>query len=515
MSDKKPCPAYPVRGLIISGDPTPTAKATGCGESSATGTQVSPAETPGRASLNATGAKPKTKASADLGKPGSCSRKTITASGSKAGCSKISSEAPLDVTPSTSKAAQVRIGKMPIKPPVSGTTKATKTKVATPVPVMHEGTANKISGSQTASPNANTANSKTPRHVTPARRAFLQRRSAAKILARLAGKPVESLSKEDKSSLEWAKGKLAVLEKSPPLTSKDAPKRQRSEEETNLQGQQPGTKRPKPLPPKPHDRTSGEVVENQFTRAVIDRGDIDGAMSPSRWDIVRKKLMGVFWEVLKQNPGPPPQCEDGGWFHNRVKLMACSNERSALLLKQAVSLIKDPWEGAKLEVVSVDEIPRRPRSTAIIPAEPHKKAAILELLQVGNPDLPTQDWKVVRVSQPVGSSRRIVVILNQESLAPLREKQGKVYYGFESIFLRVYRGDDKGLLEQDDPDPDQSAADMSCDETDLSLSQSTSKLVKEGEESVDEDDLLASDKEDANVTVLRKDKKGDGESNPN
>ncbi|XP_037819692.1 uncharacterized protein LOC119609080 isoform X2 [Lucilia sericata] len=232
-------------------------------------------------------------------------------------------------------------------------------------------------------------------------------------------------------------------------------------------------------------------------------------MSPSRWDIVRKKLMGVFWEVLKQNPGPPPQCEDGGWFHNRVKLMACSNERSALLLKQAVSLIKDPWEGAKLEVVSVDEIPRRPRSTAIIPAEPHKKAAILELLQVGNPDLPTQDWKVVRVSQPVGSSRRIVVILNQESLAPLREKQGKVYYGFESIFLRVYRGDDKELLEQDDPDPDQSAADMSCDETDLSLSQSTSKLVKEGEESVDEDDLLASDKEDANVTVLRKDKKGE------
>ena len=145
-------------------------------------------------------------------------------------------------------------------------------------------------------------------------------------------------------------------------------------------------------------------------------------------------------------------------------------------------------------MISVVEIPRRPRS---------------------NPDLPTQDWKVVRVSQPVGSSRRIVVILNQESLAPLREKQGKVYYGFESIFLRVYRGDDKGLLEQDDPDPDQSAADMSCDETDLSLSQSTSKLVKEGEESVDEDDLLASDKEDANVTVLRKDKKGDGESNPN
>ncbi|XP_046804588.1 uncharacterized protein LOC124419399 [Lucilia cuprina] len=476
MSDKKPCPAYPVRGLIISGDPTSTAKATGCGESSATATQVSPAETPGRACLNAAGAKPKTKASADLGKPGSCSRKTITASGSKAGCSKISSEAPLDVTPSTSKAAQVRIGKMPIKPPVSGTTKATKAKGATPVPVMHEGTANKISSSQTASPNATTANSKTPRHVTPARRVFLQRRSAAKILARLAGKPVKSLSKEDKSSLEWAKGKLAVLEKSPP---------------------------------------SREVVENQFTRAVIDRGDIDGAMSPSRWDIVRKKLMGVFWEVLKQNPGPPHSVRTAVGFYNRVKLMACSNERSALLLKQAVSLIKDPWEGAKLDVVSVDEIPRRPKSTAIIPAEPHKKAAILELLHVGNPDLPTQDWKVVRVSQPVGSSRRIVWILNQESLAPLREKQGKVYYGFESIFLRVYRGDDKRLLEQDDPDPDQSAAYMSCDETDLSLSQSTSKLVKEGEESVDEDDLLASDKEDANVTVLRKDKKGDGESNPN
>ena len=106
------------------------------------------------------------------------------------------------------------------------------------------------------------------------------------------------------------------------------------------------------------DKSYSEVAKGHLIRAVIDRSDPDCAISHTNWDIVRRKLMGVFWKVLKENPGPSPQCDDAGWYRSRVKLMACSNERSAMLLKQAIALLDGLWEGARLDVVSIDEIPR-------------------------------------------------------------------------------------------------------------------------------------------------------------
>ncbi|KAI8116845.1 hypothetical protein CVS40_11176 [Lucilia cuprina] len=146
----------------------------------------------------------------------------------------------------------------------------------------------------------------------------------------------------------------------------------------------PGSSRQKRSKP-----THGEAAENQFTRAVIEGGDIDGTISPSRWDI----------------------CKDGGWFHIKVKLF---------LLQRALSFA--PEAGCVADKGS--GLPRRPRSTAIIPAEPHKKTVILE--QSTNPDIPTQDWKVIRVSQHVGSSRRIVVILILLRMEVGREEHGLV-----------------------------------------------------------------------------------------
>ncbi|XP_065370822.1 uncharacterized protein LOC135962846 [Calliphora vicina] len=469
-----------------------------------------------------------------LGKPKS-SECAKTAS-SKKGCKSKSSEVPLNFNPSTSKAALARTDRGSVKTPVLGAASLKTQAAANPVPIVSKGAANKISGTQAtplpaskgtankfsgsqAVPPAQQGDNNPTRHVTPARRAFLRRRAAEKIIDRLGNKPAESLSTDDLSSLNWARNIIADLQ-NPPHASKDAPKRQRSEEEAQSQSQQPATKRPKSH--RSFDKSFSEVAKGHLVRAVIDRSDSDCSISHANWDMVRRKLMGVFWRVLKENPGPPPQCDDAGWYRGRVKLMACSNERSAMLFKQAVALLDGLWEGARLDVVSVDEIPRRPRSTARVPDEPAKPEEILELLRIGNPDIPTHDWMVARVSESEGGYRRITVIMNQESLAPLRKNLGKVYYGFESIFLRVYRGDDKGKLVQDDiePTPD----DMSCDETTSSVAQedthSNSEMVGEFfgplDDVVDEDALLdssPSDQEDVNVTIIQK--HGDGEGNPN
>ncbi|XP_037813344.1 uncharacterized protein LOC119604656 [Lucilia sericata] len=284
MSEKKTCPMYPVGGLTISGEPIPAAAISGRGESNATEIRASLAATPGQTNPRATGnQKP---AGKEEGKPKSkiCQNKAPP----KKGCTKNGGEVPLSLTPSTSKAAQALTDENSANSPASGAAKAVNPvpvvsnstanqisgTIATPPPAS-EGTANSISGSP-AVPPVQPGDSKPSRHVTPARRAFIKRRAAEKIIDRLGKEPAESLSSDDLSSLNWAKSVLAdqqIL----PLTSKDAPKRQRSEEETQGQSQQPESKKLKQH--RSFDRSFSEVAKGHLVRAIIDRADSDCSIS--------------------------------------------------------------------------------------------------------------------------------------------------------------------------------------------------------------------------------------------
>ena len=48
----------------------------------------------------------------------------------------------------------------------------------------------------------------------------------------------------------------------------------------------------------------------------------------------------MFLIVLKEMPGPLPECTDAGWFQRAVKLIACDDDRLAKLYKAAVSKTK-------------------------------------------------------------------------------------------------------------------------------------------------------------------------------
>ncbi|XP_065356217.1 uncharacterized protein LOC135950613 [Calliphora vicina] len=494
MDKKESCPMYPVGGFIISGDPTPTAMVTGCGGSNATVTQASQVITPGQTSLHATGV-----AGGQSGIPRLAECKKQKAIGG----SVISGEVPLDFSLSTSKAAKALTVKA-VKTLASGASGGEATKsllsVVSQMPTVRSGSVMESSCPEAAPPPANSGSDSSLRHKNPARRAATTRRSAIRFIEALAH--------------------IAGLKTAPPSAESSAvPKRQRSEEDATIKSQQPGPKRPKAAQ-RSLAKSFSEIVKDNLVRAVIDRSVNDESISQSNWDMVKQKLVGVFWKVLKENPGTPPQCDDAGWYQGHVKLMSCVDERSALLLKTAVASLGEVWPGSRLEVVSVSEIPRKPRSIAKIPAEPSSPEEILEILQCCNPQLPTNDWKVVKVTDAEGSSRKAIVVLNKDSLGPLRKTQGKVYYGFGTIILRVYRSDNKDDTSSEDVKPMPSEEDMECNDAagpiDIEDTNSVSELVgtffERMDEAVDEDTLLNYDQEDADVTVVQIEH-GEGDAN--
>lgn len=60
-----------------------------------------------------------------------------------------------------------------------------------------------------------------------------------------------------------------------------------------------------------------------------------------------------------------------GWAHIREILqITCDNETSLEWLRNTVPALSKPWEGARLDVVGMDQLPRLTKATVLIPGEP-------------------------------------------------------------------------------------------------------------------------------------------------
>lgn len=115
-----------------------------------------------------------------------------------------------------------------------------------------------------------------------------------------------------------------------------------------------------------------KTSNSSITVAVIDKSNEDGAISIENWKKVQVALSSVFLPILKENPGPVPSYKDGGWYQRRVKLMVCADLRSLDLYKIAISKIGVIWDEAKIEVVSIEDIPNIASNTQHIPRSKQK-----------------------------------------------------------------------------------------------------------------------------------------------
>lgn len=269
------------------------------------------------------------------------------------------------------------------------------------------------------------------KHINPSTKAYRERRNAIRTFDAISRIPIEQRTAKQAESIIWAAGIIAQCPK------KEQPqrahsKRQRSQDETTPS---------KSAPKKAKTASYSEITKSDLTVAVIDSSNADGEISAKNWKKVEVGLASVFLEVLKENPGTVPTCRDAGWHQGRAKLISCADSRSLDLYKIAISKLGNLWEGATLKVVNRNEIPHRPRSRTWIPAEPSEPETVMAIIKCSNPQLPVDNWKLVRLEEAKGDSRQAMLVLNKESLGILAKSRGVISYGFSSITLKIYKSD--------------------------------------------------------------------------
>jgi len=256
------------------------------------------------------------------------------------------------------------------------------------------------------------------KRVPPNQAGPLDRKKAFRILKRLATNPIreDQASKLDylktQEDIAWAKAVIPDFDIA--MTISNSNKRERSMETV-----QPASKKAKVTNRGTWSRSFAEVVKDRKTIGVIDQSDEGGRILRNQWGLVRRALASVALKVLDENPGPPPDCTDAGWYQGDVNLIACEDERSAALYKAAINKVGEVYPGAKLVVCEAADITSRPRARVWLPSEPSEPENILSLLTRFNPKLPIDGWKVVKVEKTERVTMNVVILLNQACLEPL------------------------------------------------------------------------------------------------
>lgn len=293
------------------------------------------------------------------------------------------------------------------------------------------------------------------RKVRPSKARHNQKRLCLRIVEKLSNMDPAMISDQQKSSLSWAKGVLenydaeAKKGTSTPVLE-PAEKRQRTPDEkplskrpktrgnpTSKMGGNPTSK----MGDHPTSKSFSDVVKDNRVMAIINRGDEDGTIPRGQWAWIVAKLAGVCKQVLEEMPGSPPSCSDAGWYQGRVKLVSFGDDRSVALYRAAISKVGEVFPGAKLDVVSIHDIPSRPRAHVWIPAIPATADGVLDVLRTCNPELPAANWKIGRLGELDGARRQAVILLNAETLTHLTRSKGMVQYGFDTVLLKVYKKD--------------------------------------------------------------------------
>ncbi|XP_054727672.1 uncharacterized protein LOC129237186 isoform X3 [Anastrepha obliqua] len=234
-------------------------------------------------------------------------------------------------------------------------------------------------------------------------------------------------------------------------------KRQRSLEENK-----PNVKRHKTIGETPRKSSAG-VAKDFIIIGVLDENNLGGMIPKAQWKWVEAELTKVALKVILQNPGPPPAYLDLGWHQDQIKIIACGDERSVQLYKKAISKVGEVYKNAKLVVVDKKDIPPRLRARVWLPSTVEDPVEIMELIRVCNPDIPTQEWKYVKTLSNKNSAEeskeqnratmQILLLLTENSSAPLEKCDWQLRYGFVRVQLHIYKTDIEFLNTKESTEP--------------------------------------------------------------
>lgn len=268
--------------------------------------------------------------------------------------------------------------------------------------------------------------------------------NAIKIAEEKGEKPTD----QQKKSLEWA---LKFLEEDEQIVQylKDstASKRNRS-----LEGSFEEPKRHKPVSDVKNidGLPLSEIVKQHLKVCIVDTAAVDWHITVENFGLIEKQIMRSIINLMKTDNIDPPGYEMSERYHG-FRLILCETQFALDFLQKCISSLSPPWEGAKIELKSLKDLPAPRKIRILIPDLDIPKEDVLDVLIRSNRNLPISSWKLIHMGDTIRGRKLLLFRADDENLTALESQDSKIKYSVRKIkaFVSKHKSLESVLTEGD------------------------------------------------------------------
>lgn len=150
----------------------------------------------------------------------------------------------------------------------------------------------------------------------------------------------------------------------------------------------------------------------------------------------KKIQLALTREIWRSPAGEGPQIINS-YAQGGVLFMTCANSSSRTWLLDTVPRLQ-PWEEANLRVGDAKDVVKTFRVVTWVPTddlEIKEPKQILQLLEIQNKDLKTEDWRILN-SKSEKQGLNLVLAIAENSLKDLAKRDFKAFVGLKEITFR-------------------------------------------------------------------------------
>ncbi|XP_039494708.1 uncharacterized protein LOC120453869 [Drosophila santomea] len=196
-------------------------------------------------------------------------------------------------------------------------------------------------------------------------------------------------------------------------------------------------KKPKGPGPFNAGHPNGSTNDN-LTMALVDELHEDGRLLNEKWEEIETRLAHMVTDrVLAKPEGPVPSFDSSEVIRGH-RVIRCVDGFSKIFLEACVVTIGDSWDGMRIRLVHVSDIPWRPQARIWLPHGQTDHNRILICLRAQNLDVDMSDWSILRAEEIWKTSQAFLLLINRRCIPQLEAVDYKVRYGIRMAKIDVF-----------------------------------------------------------------------------
>lgn len=196
--------------------------------------------------------------------------------------------------------------------------------------------------------------------------------------------------------------------------------------------------------------TYKEAAGKHLRVAVIDRSNPLGKLDESQAKGVENSLTAALDAFIAAvgNEAKPAPTFDGLYHSGQILRITCSDQSSLDWLRSTVANLPPLWQGAILDVVQVDDLPRLTKVTLWIPGEPEPTEMVTRRLAAQNTWAKLKEWCVFHDADREEPKGKLLVFgVGQADSAAIKTRGERLNYKFTSLKVKMRKFEDSSASE--------------------------------------------------------------------